>query len=178
MKIPVYYVSIEGNTKHFLTKMSQIFHNVDLHQADNQTDLFKINHPYFVFVPAYATYEDHQKKCVELPQTFPMTEELAWQKNYKYCLGSVGSGNRNFSQDQWIWTAKLYRKMFNIPIIASYELRGNMYEENVINQRMVRIWNQNTKPNQHVKEVNVHHVNPRLAKLEKKYGRNLQGERM
>lgn len=107
-----------------------------------------------------------------------MTEELAWQKNYKYCLGSVGSGNRNFSQDQWIWTAKLYRKMFNIPIIASYELRGNMYEENVINQRMVRIWNQNTKPNQHVKEVNVHHVNPRLAKLEKKYGRNLQGERM
>lgn len=176
MKIQIYYTSVEGNTKHFLTKMSQMFNNVDLHLIDNQTDLFGIKQPYFVFVPAYATYEDRQKKCVELPQTYALTEELAWHRNYKRCLGSVGSGNRNFSRDQWIWTAKLYRKLFNIPIIASYELRGNVHEENVINQRMVKIWNQKT--HQQISTRRDLSVNPRLATLERRYDLNLQGKRI
>lgn len=176
MKIPIYYISIEGNTKHFLTKMSRMFHNVDLHMIDDQTDLFKINRPYFAFVPAYATYEDNQKKCVELPQTFPLTEELTWHQNYKHCLGLVGSGNRNFSRDQWIWTAKLYQKLFKIPIIASYELRGNIREENVINQRMAKIWNQKTG---HMVSTRQNlSVNPRLARLENKYGLNLKGKKI
>lgn len=172
----IYYISAEGNTDHFVKKMSRLFHNADLHRIDSQTDLFKIKHYYFVFVPTYVTSAGNSTAYREDEQTLPMHDLLAYQDNYKRCLGVVGSGNRNFGVDCYCWTAKYYAERFSIPYLAHYELRGTMKAENGINKKLVRVWNDKTGSSlisPHVKP-----VSPRLLALEKKYGKDLQGKQI
>lgn len=182
-KMNVYYVSIEGNTKHFVDKMSKLFKNVSPHRIDEQSDLIKFKWPFFCFVPTYVrgTQEDsklHEKQpgenfgVHELEQTLTMNDELGYKDNYRHCLGLVGSGNKNFGIDLYCWTARRYHHKYGIPFIADFELRGTMEAENHINYLMVQHWNRYVPADKRVKAVRRSVINPRLKKLQKKYHHN------
>lgn len=177
-KMDVYYISIEGNTKHFLTVMSNTFHNIKLHQITDMSDLYKFSAPYFCFVPTYVkgTQESKDSKSktgqnfqIEEMDTLTMNDELGFKKNYQNCLGLVGSGNKNFGEDCYCWTALHYHHKYNIPVIDDYEIRGTFADENRINAKMVKIWNQHVNNQQKVKISKHQMVNPMLKKLQKKY---------
>lgn len=62
-----------------------------------------------------------------------MREYLDFHENFRYCLGVVGSGNKNFNH-QYCLTAKQYAQKFNFPFLADYELRGTQEDiEYVLN---------------------------------------------
>lgn len=178
-KIPVYYISIEGNTDHFLKKMAAVFHNVSLHRISDQSDLIKINQPFFCFIPTYVkgTQEDpaaHEKQPgmnfgIQEIDTLTMNDELGYAKNYKRCLGLIGSGNRNFGEDCYCWTALHYHRKYQIPVLADFELRGTSNDENQINAKMVQTWNAHVSKDQQVPVSKHLMVNPLLSKLEQKY---------
>ena len=48
---------------------------------------------------------------------------LEYQGNFRYCLGIIGSGNRNFNK-QFCLTAFQYADQFGFPVIDIFELRG------------------------------------------------------
>lgn len=176
-KIPVYYISIEGNTDHFLKVMAKVFQNVKLHRITDQSDLISIDTPFFCFIPTYVkgTQDDpnHREQQpgenfgIQEIDTLTMNDELQFHDNYQNCLGLIGSGNRNFGEDCYCWTALHYHRKYQIPIVDDFELRGTSNDENRINNEMTRIWNYHT--NGRVDSSHHQIVNPRLAKLERKY---------
>lgn len=184
MKMPVYYISIEGNTRHFVTQMDNLFNNVQPHEVSDQSDLFPIPYKYFAFVPTYvrgAQFDaGHPADNSSLPHqieemdTLTMNDELGYHHNYQNCLGLIGSGNRNFGIDCYCWTARHYHRKYHIPLIDDYEIRGTLEDENRINRRMVQIWNLDTHQELPFK-ANVK-GNARLKKLESKYGKDLLGK--
>ena len=52
-----------------------------------------------------------------------MLKFLEYQGNFRYCLGIIGSGNRNFNK-QFCLTAFQYADQFCFPVIDVFELRG------------------------------------------------------
>lgn len=181
MKIPVYYISIEGNTRHFVKQMSRSFGNVQLHEISEQSDLFTIRHEYFAFVPTYVKgirfdVDDSSglSNNIEEINTLAMNDELAYHRNYRRCLGLIGSGNRNFGIDCYCWTARHYHKKYKIPLIADYEIRGTFQDENAINHKMIKIWNRSTRD--HLPFHERKKLSPRLIHLERKYGKDLLGK--
>lgn len=165
-------------------EMAKLFNNIQPHEITDQSDLVIIPHKYFVFMPTYVRGVQfdayHRVDDSSLPEnieemdTLTMNDELGYHHNYKNCLGLIGSGNRNFGVDCYCWTARHYHHKYGIPLIADYEIRGNLQEENIINHRMVKIWNRKT--NYHVTFHPYKMINSRLAALEKKYGKDLQGK--
>lgn len=179
-KMNVYYISIEGNTKHFLNKMSQVFKNIKLYEISDQSDLIKFKAPFFCFVPTYVKgtqrdprlHEDETGENFGIKEmnTLTMNDELGYQKNSKSCLGLIGSGNKNFGEDCYCWTALHYHLKYHIPVVDDFEIRGTSADENRINNKMVEIWNKHVSPDKQVKKTSHLAVNPRLKKLQKKYG--------
>ena len=137
--INVVYISIEGNTNHFVHLIRDYASKqhrqnakqplIHIKRITNQTDLFQISDPYFCFIPTYIEGGDttmdiamQTEKPKEI-ETLTMHELLGYRHNYRNCLGLVGSGNRNFNY-LYCYTAKLYSSEYQIPLIDDYELRG------------------------------------------------------
>ena len=93
------YISISGNTRSFVQRLTTYAEEQHLDGGDG------INN-------------GNTEILTEV-----MREYLAFENNYRYCSGVVGSGNKNFNH-QYCLTAKQYAEQFNFPFLADYELRG------------------------------------------------------
>ncbi len=132
-KIYVLFISIEGNTRSFLTRMQAFAKQqhsinpknpvIELKEITDQTVPEKEEQPFFAFVPTYLDGGDGINSGFKELMTNPLGEYIANNNNAEKCMGVVGSGNKNFNQ-QYCLTARMYARDFNAPFLADYELRG------------------------------------------------------
>ncbi|HIW70934.1 MAG TPA: class Ib ribonucleoside-diphosphate reductase assembly flavoprotein NrdI [Candidatus Limosilactobacillus merdipullorum] len=132
-KIYVLFISIEGNTRSFLTRMQAFAKQqhsinpknpvIELKEITDQTVPEKEEQPFFAFVPTYLDGGDGINSGFKELMTNPLGEYIANNNNAEKCMGVVGSGNKNFNQ-QYCLTAQMYARNFNAPFLADYELRG------------------------------------------------------
>lgn len=55
--------------------------------------------------------------------TTPLRQVITYNKNRDYCLGIIGSGNRNFNK-QFCLTAYQYADDFGFTVLDEFELKG------------------------------------------------------
>lgn len=132
-KIYVLFISIEGNTRSFLTRMQAFAKQqhsinpknpvIELKEITDQSVPEKEEQPFFAFVPTYLDGGDGINSGFKELMTNPLGEYIANNNNAEKCMGVVGSGNKNFNQ-QYCLTARMYARDFNAPFLADYELRG------------------------------------------------------
>lgn len=132
-KIYVLFISIEGNTRSFLTRMQAFAKQqhsinpknpvIELKEITDQTVPEKEEQPFFAFVPTYLDGGDGINSGFKELMTNPLGEYIANNNNAEKCMGVVGSGNKNFNQ-QYCLIARMYARDFNAPFLADYELRG------------------------------------------------------
>jgi len=144
--IRILFISIEGNTRNFvsnLTDYAATQHATDASlptiaatEISEASDLVAETTPYFCFVPTYLNGGNGIDNGVKELMTNVLGEYIAYGNNARYLLGVVGSGNRNFNE-QYCLTAKRYAKQFNAPFVANYELRGVPADEKRVYQALV-----------------------------------------
>lgn len=145
----ILYISIEGNTRSFLTRLQaysqqQNSFNADLptitlKEITDQTAPATEAEPFFVFVPTYLDGGNGFDSGVNELMTNPLGEYIRENDNAKNCLGVVGSGNRNFNE-QYCLTARMYAYEFKVPFLADYELRGTNQDIEQIYKILVKRW--------------------------------------
>ncbi|WYJ92583.1 nrdI protein [Enterococcus sp. 9D6_DIV0238] len=124
----ILYISISGNTRSFVKRLvdyADTQHNVQINvQEIHENSTFENEtEPFFTFVPTYLDGGNGVDNGDTEILTETMREYLDYHDNYRYCLGVVGSGNKNFNH-QYCLTAKQYAEKFDFPFLADYELRG------------------------------------------------------
>ncbi|WP_265643685.1 class Ib ribonucleoside-diphosphate reductase assembly flavoprotein NrdI [Enterococcus lactis] len=131
--IQVYYISLSGNTTSFLKGLDHYFQqeyqkrlkyiNVKDLVKDGKSLAFDIKEPYFAFLPSYLEGGNGIDTGDTEILTTPLRQLIAYSKNREYCLGIVGSGNRNFNK-QFCLTAYQYARDFGFPVLDEFELKG------------------------------------------------------
>lgn len=131
--IQVYYISLSGNTICFLKDLDHYFQqeyqkrlryiNVKDLIKDKKSIAFEIKKHYFAFLPSYLEGGNGIDTGDTEILTTPLRQLIAYSKNREYCLGIVGSGNRNFNK-QFCLTAYQYAKEFGFPVLDEFELKG------------------------------------------------------
>ncbi|MCA5013016.1 MULTISPECIES: class Ib ribonucleoside-diphosphate reductase assembly flavoprotein NrdI [unclassified Enterococcus] len=124
----ILYISISGNTRSFVKRLvdyADTQHNVQINVLEiHENSTFENEtEPFFTFVPTYLDGGNGVDNGDTEILTETMREYLDYHDNYRYCLGVVGSGNKNFNH-QYCLTAKQYAEKFGFPFLADYELRG------------------------------------------------------
>ncbi|EOH92268.1 nrdI protein [Enterococcus haemoperoxidus ATCC BAA-382] len=124
----ILYISISGNTRSFVKRL--VTYASD--KYDTQIEVKEIHEnsvfedepmPFFTFVPTYLDGGNGVDNGDTEILTETMREYLDYHCNYHFCLGVIGSGNKNFN-NQYCLTAKQYAEKFDFPFLADYELRG------------------------------------------------------
>ncbi|WP_207696631.1 nrdI protein [Enterococcus sp. DIV0212c] len=124
----ILYISISGNTRSFVQRL-KIYafdkYNLPIEVKEiHENSVFEDETaPFFTFVPTYLDGGNGVDNGDTEILTETMREYLEYHGNYRYCLGVVGSGNKNFNH-QYCLTAKQYAQKFDFPFLADYELRG------------------------------------------------------
>ncbi|ALS00998.1 ribonucleotide reductase [Enterococcus silesiacus] len=124
----IIYISISGNTRSFVKRLAA--YAADKYDTQitlkeiHENSVFDDEHaPFFTFVPTYLDGGNGVDNGDTEILTETMREYLDHDDNHRYCLGVVGSGNKNFNH-QYCLTAKQYAQKFGFPFLADYELRG------------------------------------------------------
>lgn len=131
--INILFISISGNTRNFVANLqayaklqheqdatSPLIESKEISEASPET---QEKEPYFCFVPTYLEGGNGLDNGTQEIMTDALREYIEYKDNAKYCLGIVGSGNKNFN-NQYCLTAKQYAEEFNAPFLTDYELRG------------------------------------------------------
>lgn len=145
--LPLIYISLTGNTKSFVTKLSDYLasqHDIRTqltHVKDLNDQIFPINQPFMAFLPTYLEGGNGVDNGDVEILTTPLADFLAAYDNYQYCLGIVGSGNRNFNH-QFCLTAKQYSQRFGFPVLDEFELRGLPADVVRIGDKLARLFSQ------------------------------------
>ncbi|MDD7693201.1 MAG: class Ib ribonucleoside-diphosphate reductase assembly flavoprotein NrdI [Limosilactobacillus sp.] len=149
--INIIYTSIEGNTRAFIKRLSAYAEQQHALNEDNplitakeisdQTIPEDEKEPFFVFVPTYLTGGNGIDSGFTEIMTNALGEYIESGDNAQYCVGVVGSGNRNFNE-QYCLTARKYAKQFNAPFLADYELRGTSRDAEHIYAILRDRWNE------------------------------------
>lgn len=146
--INILYISISGNTRNFVRNLQN--YAQQQHDQDNQQPLIQLKEisdatpeaveteTYFAFVPTYLEGGNGTDNGTQEIMTDALRECLEVGTNAQYCLGVIGSGNKNFN-NQYCLTAKQYAAEFNVPFLADYELRGTNQDV----QRIYEVLKQN-----------------------------------
>ncbi|MBF0700014.1 class Ib ribonucleoside-diphosphate reductase assembly flavoprotein NrdI [Streptococcus danieliae] len=127
------YISLSGNTESFVSRLqtylliqnpSLTIHLIDIKSlVKEEQDFFFLNKPYVTFVPTYLEGGNGiDNGDVEILTT-DVRDFMAYGENAFYCLGVVGSGNRNFNH-QYCLTAQQYSQQFSVPVLDTFEMRG------------------------------------------------------
>ena len=127
------YISLSGNTESFVSRLqtylliqnpSLTIHLIDIKSlVKEEQDFFLLNKPYVTFVPTYLEGGNGiDNGDVEILTT-DVRDFMAYGENAFYCLGVVGSGNRNFNH-QYCLTAQQYSQQFSVPVLDTFEMRG------------------------------------------------------
>lgn len=145
----ILYISISGNTRSFVARMQAlseqkhaknpdfpIIQSKEIH--DNSFDE-AIAEPFFAIVPTYLEGGNGVDNGDQEILTEALREYIAFENNADFCLGIIGSGNKNFGY-QYCLTAKQYSQQFDTPLLADFELRGNNSEIAAIYEKLVTEW--------------------------------------
>ena len=132
-KMNILYISLEGNTRSFVKRLTAFAKQQNMiNQANPEINAKEIgpqdapaseSKPFFVFVPTYLTGGNGIDSGYTEIMTTALGEYIEDGNNARYCIGVVGSGNKNFNE-QYCLTARKYAKIFNAPFLDNYELRG------------------------------------------------------
>ena len=149
--INIIYTSIEGNTRAFIKRLSAYAEQQHALNEDNplitakeisdQTIPEDEKEPLFFFLPTYMNGGNGIDSGFTEIMTNALDEYIESGDNAKYCVGVVGSGNRNFNE-QYCLTARKYAKQFNAPFLADYELRGTSRDAEHIYAILRDRWNE------------------------------------
>ena len=82
-----------------------------------------VDGPFVSFLPTYLEGGNGIDTGFQEILTGNLRKFLEYQGNFRYCLGIIGSGNRNFNK-QFCLTAFQYAEQFGFPVIDVFELRG------------------------------------------------------
>lgn len=144
MIVRILYISLGGNTRHFIKKMqayAQTHSTVEI-DAEEITDASfdKLEQaPFFALVPTYLDGGNGIDNGVKEIMTNPLFEQIEYQNNRDQLIGVVGSGNKNFNI-QYVLTARRYGDYFDAPVIGDYELRGTDQDvERIFNALVQRL---------------------------------------
>lgn len=131
--ITIFYISISGNTRAFVKRLQEYAAQqqtadptaptIELTEIDDNTLPQTVTVPFFAFVPTYLEGGNGVDNGDQEILTESLREYIDYQQNADYCLGIVGSGNKNFNR-QYCLTARQYAEQFNTQVLADYELRG------------------------------------------------------
>jgi len=142
----ILFISIEGNTRNFVTNLTAYaaqqhandasLPTIDALEISEVSDFVDETQPYFCFVPTYLNGGNGIDNGVKELMTNVMGEYIAYNHNAQQLIGVVGSGNRNFNE-QYCLTAKRYATQFNAPFVANYELRGVPRDETRVYDALV-----------------------------------------
>ncbi|UQS84611.1 class Ib ribonucleoside-diphosphate reductase assembly flavoprotein NrdI [Apilactobacillus apisilvae] len=132
--IRILYISIAGNTRNFVNNLIEFSKKVneddenspliEATEISDQTDFDHENSNFFAFVPTYLDGGNGIDNGVKEMMTNALGEYIAYDDNQNYCIGVVGSGNKNFNE-QYCLSAKRYAESFDCPFVGDFELRGN-----------------------------------------------------
>lgn len=145
--LPLIYISLTGNTKSFVTKLSDYLasqHDIRAeltHVKDLNDQIFPISQPFVAFLPTYLEGGNGVDNGDVEILTTPLVDFLVAYDNHKHCLGIVGSGNRNFNH-QFCLTAKQYSQRFGFPVLDEFELRGLPADVVRIGDKLARLFSQ------------------------------------
>lgn len=127
------YISISGNTRSFAKRLAEYAAaqqatdptapTIILKEIDDNSPFEVETENFFAMVPTYLEGGNGVDNGDVEILTDVLRDYLDHQNNYRYCLGVIGSGNKNFNR-QYCLTAKQYAAQFDFPFLADYELRG------------------------------------------------------
>lgn len=145
-KITLLYISLSGNTLSFVNRLSDYLLTtydtktrlINIKDLDHQT--FPLTEHYITIVPTYLEGGNGVDNGDKEILTTPLREFIKKYGNYNYCLGVIGSGNKNFN-NQYCLTAKQYSQQFNIPVIDDFEMRGTNEDIQRIGDKIEQIIN-------------------------------------
>ena len=128
-KVSLVYISLSGNTSSFVQRVSQYIETTHHREVEslNIKDLkgkaITVDGPFVSFLPTYLEGGNGIDTGFQEILTGNLRKFLEYQGNFRYCLGIIGSGNRNFNK-QFCLTAFQYAEQFGFPVIDVFELRG------------------------------------------------------
>ena len=125
-RIRFYYISLSGNTSSFVQRVSQYikatYHREveSLNVKDLKGKAITVDGPFVSFLPTYLEGGNGIDTGFQEILTENLRKFLEYQGNFRYCLGIIGSGNRNFNK-QFCLTAFQYAEQFGFPVIVVFE---------------------------------------------------------
>ncbi|EHI73829.1 flavoprotein NrdI [Streptococcus criceti] len=127
------YISLSGNTKAFVQKLVDYFtfnhadipvETLDVKELVKEGQAYPdLDQPYIAFLPTYLEGGNGVDNGDREILTTDLRQLIAKGNNAHYCLGIIGSGNRNFN-NQFCLTAYQYSNQFGFPVLDTYEMRG------------------------------------------------------
>lgn len=123
------FTSISGNTRAFVGKLQEYAAfepeglDFEAKEIQEQSSLEAETAEFVALVPTYLDGGNGIDNGDTEIMTEALGEYIEHANNYRYCLGVIGSGNKNFNH-QYCLTAKMYAERFHIPFLADFELRG------------------------------------------------------
>lgn len=107
----VAYMSMTGNVKRFIGKLN-LDDDMIVEIADNIPPKSLNGEKYILIVP---TYDEFMTESID---------EFIEENGKENCLGVMGSGNLNFGDDLFIFTAHDLTKNYGIPVLLGFEYAG------------------------------------------------------
>ena len=105
------YLSITGNVRSFIDELN--VEEEDLIEISDSEFPDKVGEKFILFAP---TYDSYMTECLD--------EFLDESDNITNCIGIVASGNRNFGDEGYIFTAKDLSRKYKLPILHDFEYAG------------------------------------------------------
>lgn len=127
--LTIVFISLSGNTLSFVKRLSlylaenQGCHVNQINIKDLKHETFPVEEDFVAMLPTYLEGGNGVDSGEVEILTNPLGDFIAAHDNYKYCMGIIGSGNKNFN-NQYCLTAKQYAKRFGFPMLGDFELRG------------------------------------------------------
>ncbi|WP_455477265.1 class Ib ribonucleoside-diphosphate reductase assembly flavoprotein NrdI [Bartonella sp. B41] len=131
MGLLVYYSSVTGNTKHFV---SHIFGQRLLKISKKKSPLL-VSEPYVLVVPTYADGEGR----MAVPKA--VIHFLNETENRKLIRGVIGGGNRNFGRNYNL-ASKIIAEKCLVPCLYRFEMRGTDEDITRVKKGLEIFWKQ------------------------------------
>ncbi|MGT2929542.1 class Ib ribonucleoside-diphosphate reductase assembly flavoprotein NrdI [Streptococcus dentasini] len=143
------YISLSGNTKAFVDKLRGYFaahysqipiETLDVKEMVKSGQSYPdFDEPYIAFLPTYLEGGNGVDNGDQEILTTDLRHLIAKGNNAQYCLGIVGSGNRNFN-NQFCLTAYQYSNQFGFPVLDTYEMRGLSADVERIAEKILQVY--------------------------------------
>lgn len=100
------YLSLTGNCRRFAKKT-----NLETFEITESNCMTLLDEPFILLVPSYE------------PEMVDAAEDFL-QTNVSNCKGVIGSGNLNFGDDYYCYTAIRFANDYQVPNLFNFEYQG------------------------------------------------------